>query len=67
MIKASRTKFTYNNSVHSMISISSFFIMYDFYLNAPSSVRDNHSEKEMFITRKKVEEFNNKDKELTKR
>jgi hypothetical protein len=65
-MKALRAKFTYNNSVYNMTNISPFFTMYDFYLNVPSSVRDNHSEREMLIVRKKIEEFNNKDKELVK-
>jgi hypothetical protein len=65
-MKALRVKFTYNNSVHSMTSISFFFAMYDFHLNVSSLIKDDHLEREIFTARKKIEEFNNEDKELIK-
>jgi hypothetical protein len=60
-------KFVYNNSVHSTINISFFFVIYGFYLNVPSSVKDDRSKSEVLITRKKTEKFKNEGKELKKR
>jgi hypothetical protein len=60
-------KFIYNNSVHSTINISSFFVIYNFYFNVSSLVRDDRLKSEVFITRKKTEEFENEDKRLKKR
>jgi hypothetical protein len=64
--KALRAKFIYNNSVHNITNMSPFFAMYDFYLNVSSLIRDDRSEREILIARKKIKEFNNKGKELIK-
>jgi hypothetical protein len=65
--KAPLIKFVYNNSVHSTINISSFFVIYSFYFNIFSSVKDDRLKSEVFITRKKTEKFENESKKLKKR
>jgi hypothetical protein len=57
--KALLTEFVYNNNVHSTINMSFFFVMYDFYLNILSSVKDNRLKSEVPVTRKKAEKFEN--------
>jgi hypothetical protein len=65
--KTPLTKFVYNNSVHSTINISSFFVIYDFYLNVPSLVKDDRLKSEVPAARKKIKEFENEGKELEER
>jgi hypothetical protein len=65
--KAPLTKFVYNNNVHSTTNISSFFVIYSFYFNVLSSVKDNRLKGEVLITRKKIKEFENENKELKER
>jgi hypothetical protein len=47
--------------------MSSFFVIYNFYFNVFSSVRDDRLKNEVLITRKKIKEFENEDKKLKKR
>jgi hypothetical protein len=61
------TKFVYNNSVHSTINISSFFVIYGFYLNVLSSTKDDRLKSEVLIIRKKIKEFESEIKKLKKR
>jgi hypothetical protein len=65
--KTPLTEFAYNNNVHSTINMSSFFVIYDFYLNILSSVKDNRPKNEVLITRKKIKEFENESKKLKER
>jgi hypothetical protein len=65
--KTPLVKFVYNNSVHSTTGMSSFFAMYGFHFNVPSSVRDDRLEGEVPVVRKKAEEFENEGKELEER
>jgi hypothetical protein len=65
--KTPLTKFVYNNNVHSTTNISFFFVMYSFYFNILSSVRDDRLKSEVLIIRKKVKKFENEGKKLKKR
>jgi hypothetical protein len=47
--------------------MSFFFVMYGFYFNVLSSIKDDRSESEVLITRKKTEEFENESKKLKER
>jgi hypothetical protein len=67
MAKSPLIKFVYNNSVYSTTDISPFFAIYGFYLNVSSSVKDDRLEGEIFIARKKAEEFEYKSKKLAER
>jgi hypothetical protein len=64
--KALLIKFVYNNSVHSTININSFFVIYSFYFNVFSSIKDDRLKSEVSVTRKKIKEFKNEGKELKK-
>jgi hypothetical protein len=46
-------EFVYNNSVYSTTGISLFFVIYRFYSNIPSTIRDDRS-KEKILTAKEV-------------
>jgi hypothetical protein len=65
--KVSLTEFIYNNNVHSTTDISFFFIIYGFYLNVPSLVRDDRLKSEVPAARKKTEEFESEGKKLEER
>jgi hypothetical protein len=67
MTKTPLIKFVYNNNVHSTINMSSFFVIYGFYLNVLSLIKNDRLKGEVLITRKKIKKFENEGKELKKR
>jgi hypothetical protein len=60
-------KFAYNNNMHNMININSFFVIYDFHSNVFFTVKNDYLEKKMLITREIAEKFKSESKKLTKR
>jgi hypothetical protein len=55
MQKIPLVEFVYNNSVYNTISISPFFVIYRFYFNMFSTIRDDRLEEEVFTAREVVD------------
>jgi rRNA-processing protein FCF1 len=52
--------------MYSIININFFFIIYKFYFNVPSTIKDDYSKKKIFITKKIIKKIKSEDKKLAK-
>jgi hypothetical protein len=50
-------EFSYNNSPHLMIDVSSFYTLYDFHLNTGHFINEEVLKREVLIAQERVEEM----------
>jgi len=60
-------EFVYNNSYYVLVEVSSFYLIYDYYLKVHYKVENNFIEKKISLTQERVKQLYDLRKVLTKR